>query len=1716
MRILLISGLTHLIACNGSQEEEKVDFAPVITGISIAPSGAVFTTSEVQCIATATDDNNDALTMSYQWQDEQGSSLGEGTSIALNYEMVRPGDSLYCFVTVSDGETEVRDQTSVVIENTPPEVTAVQITPDEVTTNSLLECSFGVYEADGEQVTASYSWTHNGSEVASSSSLQLSADDFATGDTLTCTVTLEDESGGTGSGSADVLIGNTPPVIGSTTITPEEPYSFDTLTCTANDIMDADFNDVTLSYEWLINSEVQEETSNVLSGPFSVGDSIVCRVTPNDGYTNGVKSQDVVRIINSAPTIDSIEITPAAGVEADTMLTCSAVGSDADNEELTTSYSWTDAAGNVLASSDMLQLDTSMVSPDDVLTCTATVTDPNGESVTQTAMVSVENTDPVVDSDAMITGDATTTSTVLCSASFSDANDGALTTSYAWTNAQGMTVGSSSSYTILASDTDVGEALTCTASATDSNGAAVSSSTSIIIENTAPVLSGVSLSPDPAGTEDTLTCSVASTSDLDEDAVDVVYQWTVDGMASSETSNMLSGPFVIDAVIVCSATANDGTEDGNTETASVTISNSVPVVDSVELNSGPVYTDDTLMATASISDADSGQTVSATYAWFVTDVSNGGTLSEVQTGSMDSLDGSFFDKGDEVYVVVTPSDGIADGTAFTSDSIIITNSEPTLSSVVITPSSATIEDDLTCMAIGTDADGDALTYTYVWTSPSGVETTVPSTSSTSDMLVAANELGEWACTVTPNDGTDGASDSAMVTVEAVEGEVVTGSIKPFGEDHWLLEITDTSVSHTVTMQKDSLSGLGERMMDIYDPTGTLITDSFGEYMGGSSTLFPYSFTPSMTGTYRVVTYGYRNDQGAYTLEVSDDSQLLVLTQEEQIPTPSQTPMTLFVPTQPTNEWTETVTGDFNLSKRTETWEFSGLEGQHLRIDMAMVAPYPNDNANNVDAYLYLFDSSGNLLASDDDAGVGNNARIFHTLDADDTYHVVATTYGKYREAYWDNIDETNWTLGTDGIGHYEMTVKASETLDYEVEPVAMTNLNAVPINVVFLYQDEDLLNIPRPKSEVEDLIADLNEDFDSLYSSGIWQGFEIASYTHYYEADYSFTSNPHGALADVGASPVAITEHVNVIITEIDNTATGIVGTTNLKGDMLSKHGVSLVLDNEAGSSVLIHEMGHVLGVQHTAGTWPPKQHFIDLADGTEMGYNTFDHPCPEMTHMSQWDNYGFEGDWKDSWYLTATESTLNTPTHGRLFAEALRTWLIDSAHISPSAPSTGYQGFDEGDGNADAYWTWEPTEDVDEATTHSVLPLSASASDPTNNAAVLMWEKTSSNEAMIRYRDSAGVWQDAESMPLSTGGIIRGKRVAIGSQGHAAALIEGDPEQLELRFHDGQSSTWGATEIVSEGSLVGTIVYQASVAVNASGDTAVIWVYRAQFGDDYEVRLRTRSSQGVWSAPEELYSGADEVAYPELAMNDSGDIYAVWQRMDSGVFVTEGQWYDGDSGMWGAASTLSSGIYHAGLAQVAMNANGDAVIVWREADTAATSDLALSGHLLSRSFTAPNTLGAEVEVSSIGADAFHTSTVARRNNVVISDTGDAAVTWSGFDGEDYRIYVAERDASLTWGAPLALSEAGQHAKLPNLVQDDEGTLALIWQRTDGLHSRIQASVLDTSAGMWSVPVTLSEEGGPAFWSTINADGGGDFSVYWARKDDSTYQIQSRTGSLVP
>jgi len=92
--------------------------------------------------------------------------------------------------------------------------------------------------------------------------------------------------------------GNSPPTKPSVVISPSEPTSSDDLTCiVAVDSTDPDGDPVSYRFVWLQNdAPTGNNTSNYSAENTTTGDSIVCRVTPNDGTQDGTAGLALVSI----------------------------------------------------------------------------------------------------------------------------------------------------------------------------------------------------------------------------------------------------------------------------------------------------------------------------------------------------------------------------------------------------------------------------------------------------------------------------------------------------------------------------------------------------------------------------------------------------------------------------------------------------------------------------------------------------------------------------------------------------------------------------------------------------------------------------------------------------------------------------------------------------------------------------------------------------------------------------------------------------------------------------------------------------------------------------------------------------------------------------------------------------------------------------------------------------------------------------------------------------------------------------------------------------------------------------------------------------------------------------------------------------------------------------------------------------------------------------
>lgn len=327
--------------------------------------------------------------------------------------------------------------------------------------------------------------------------------------------------------------------------------------------------------------------------------------------------------------------------------------------------------------------------------------------------------------------------------SFLDAPDGDLGT---------LTISDDGTFSGAFTLTDGPHALGVTV--TDSGGLSSTVSVGFDVDvptNAAPEITLLDVTPAEPHAGDTLVASV-EVSDEDEDPWTATFQWvetasgvTVDG--DTVTDVVLGEEWTVTAVV------NDEHVDSEPSSRTVTVVNAPPSAEGVTVTPPSGTPEDTFVCAAdNVTDLD-GDAVTTTYRWLL----EGAELAVGDTLTPDLAAGRVVKHADLVCEASMTDD--LNTTIQTSSVVDVVNRSPDLPVVSVTPTEPVDTDDLSCAATTDDIDGDAITWTWLW-SRDGVATS----HATSSLPASDTHKDDvWTCTATADDG-DGGSSSADSSV----------------------------------------------------------------------------------------------------------------------------------------------------------------------------------------------------------------------------------------------------------------------------------------------------------------------------------------------------------------------------------------------------------------------------------------------------------------------------------------------------------------------------------------------------------------------------------------------------------------------------------------------------------------------------------------------------------------------------------------------------------------------------------------------------------------------------------------------------------------------------------------------------------------------------------------------------------------------------------------
>lgn len=284
-----------------------------------------------------------------------------------------------------------------------------------------------------------------------------------------------------------------------------------------------------------------------------------------------------------------------------------------------------------------------------------------------------------------------------------------------------------------------------------------------------------------------------------------------------------------------------------------------------------------------------------------------------------------------------------------------------------------------------------------------------------------------------------------------------------------------------------------------------------------------------------------------------------------------------------------------------------------------------------------------------------------------------------------------------------------------------------------------------------------------------------------------------------------------------------------------------------------------------------------------------------------------------------------------------------------------------------------------------------------------------------------------------------------------------------------------------------------AQVVMDGAGNTTAVWA--RSDGAVYRVQSASRPAGGVWTAPTTISEGGRDAYSPQVAVDASGSVTAVWFRYDGAKDRIQASTRPA-GGDWTTPTTLSEAGQDAQFPQIAVDPDGNATAVWYRSDGAHT-------RVQASTRPAGGAWSTPTNVSEAGENA-HSPKIA------VDPAGNTTAVWTRFDAGFQRIQASTRPADGTWTTPTTLSDGGQDAQGVDVTVDPAGNAAAVWFRGSATTYRIQASTRP-HGGDWTIATTLSEPGHPALNPQVAVSPMGDVTVVWHRYDGAYNRVQAST-----
>ncbi|MBI5779241.1 MAG: hypothetical protein HZA49_07280 [Planctomycetes bacterium] len=234
---------------------------------------------------------------------------------------------------------------------------------------------------------------------------------------------------------------------------------------------------------------------------------------------------------------------------------------------------------------------------------------------------------------------------------------------------------------------------------------------------------------------------------------------------------------------------------------------------------------------------------------------------------------------------------------------------------------------------------------------------------------------------------------------------------------------------------------------------------------------------------------------------------------------------------------------------------------------------------------------------------------------------------------------------------------------------------------------------------------------------------------------------------------------------------------------------------------------------------------------------------------------------------------------------------------------------------------------------------------------------------------------------------------------------------------------------------------------------------------------------------------------YHQVAVDSNGNAIAVWNQFDGTRTNIWANRYVSGTG-WATAGLIETDdIGNAYSPQIAFDANGNALAVWKQSD--GNRDNIWANRYVSGTGWATAEL---IETNNAGG--------ASDPQIAFDSDVNALVVWSQFDGTRSNIWANRYVSGTGWAtAELIETDNAGNAVIPQIAVDSGGNAIAVWDQSDGTRFNIWANRYVSGTGWATAELIETNNVATAYFPQVSVDSGGNAWAVWYQSDGTRFNI---------